>query len=383
MRNRRVGLSGKGTFVALVLASACGGSPPPEPAPPVAPPSPPAAASVEPQAPPPADTTPPAPPAPATLTGKSVPFPGATGPVSIDYIAYEAQASRVWVPVGTTGSVDVFDVATSTFKRVDGFRTIEREMRGKKRVMGPSAVAIGDTFAYVGNRATSEVCPVELATLKLGKCVKLANPTDGVAYVPSAKEVWVTTPKASSLVVLDASKPGALKVKTEIKVDGSPEGYAVDDAHGIFFTNLEDKDKTLAIDVASHKVKSTWSSSCGSDGPRGLASDSARGFVIVACTDHVEVLDAAHDGALLGKLDTGGGVDNIDYLASRGMLYAAAGKVANLTVAHVDDKGQLSVAATGATADGARNGVADANGGAYVPDSAGAALIAFGAPGGS
>src|SRR6202035_538617 len=116
------------------------------------------------------------------------------------------------------------------------------------------------------------------------------------------------------ITVLDTSTPGKLKVKTKIGLDGAPEGYAVDDTRGVFYTNLEDKDKTLVLDVKTHKVVATFEAQCGAEGPRGLAVDGGRGFLFVACTDHVEVLlDVAHAGTLISKLDTGAGVDNIDY----------------------------------------------------------------------
>lgn len=306
---------------------------------------------------------------------KGVTLPGSDAPASLDYIAYEPAHNRVWVPVGNTGSVDVYDVASGTFTRVDGFKTGQREYKGKKRTIGPSAVSIGDGFAYVGNRATSEVCPVDLASLKPGKCVKLPASTDGVSYVPSAKEVWVTTPDTQTIVVLDASKPAALKTKTSIKLEGDPEGYAVDGTRGVFFTNLEDKNKTVAIDVAAHKPKATWTPDCGEAGPRGLAADVVHGFVYVACTDHVAVLDPTHDGAQIGKLDTGVGVDNIDWVESSRLLYVAASKSATITIARADDKGQLTVVAAGSTSAGARNVVADASGNAYVADSMGAKLL--------
>ena len=322
--------------------------------------------------------------APASVTTQLVvepiSLPGASGPVSLDFLFYEPQASRVWVPAGGTGSVDVFEIAKHAFTRVEGFKTVERESHGKKRVVGPSSGAIGNGFAYVGSRATSEVCAVELQTLKLGSCLTLKGAPDGVEYVPSAREVWVTAPSMSAIFVLDALPKGVLKEKAIIKLDGEPECYALDDKRGLFLTNLEDKGTTLSIDLKTHSVKDTWSPACSADGPRGVAVDSARGLVLVACTDHVQAIDSAHGGALLGKLDTGAGLDNIDYNPSTGLVYAAAGKAARLTVAHLGDHGEFTVVASGETAAGARNAVADANGTVYVADPQGAHLLVLRAP---
>jgi DNA-binding beta-propeller fold protein YncE len=131
----------------------------------------------------------------------------------------------------------------------------------------------------------------------------------------------------------------------------------------------------VVVDIKTHKVKATWNAGCGSDGPRGLAVDSARGFVMVACTDHVQVLDAGHGGAKLGSLDTGAGVDNIDYVPEKGLLVVGAGKAATVTVAHLGDDGKLATVATGTTIAGARNAVADADGNAYVVDPQGGQLL--------
>jgi DNA-binding beta-propeller fold protein YncE len=312
---------------------------------------------------------------PTVLVSEPLALPGAVAPVALDYLFSEPERARIWVPAGGSGSVDVFDPTTHAFTRIEGFKTAEREGRGKKRVVGPSSGSVGQGVAYIGNRATDEVCEVNLQTLKLGVCLKLPSSPDGVEYVAATHEVWVTTPRTQSLTLLDASKAGSLKLKGSIKLDGEPEGYAVDETRGLFLTNLEDKGSTLAIDLKSHALKDTWQPSCGSDGPRGLALDSSRGLLLVACTDHVQALDMAHGGALLARLDTGGGLDNLDFVPQTGLLYAACGKAARLTVARVGDHGELAVVATGETAPGARNAVVDASGNAYVADSQGARLL--------
>ncbi len=289
--------------------------------------------------------------------------------MSLDYLGCDRAAGRFWIPAGGTGSVDVIDVATGQVSRIEGFPTAEREYRGKKHVVGPSSVTFGEHMVYVGNRATSEVCAVDPSTMKRGACVKLASSPDGIQYIAATKEVWVTTPRSRAISILDAAKPAALRVKGSIALPGDPEGYAVDSERGRFFTNLEDKDKTLAIDVKSHAIVATWEPRCGSEGPRGLALDASGQWLVVACTDHVQVLDAAHEGALRGRLDTGGGVDNLDYLPTSGRLYIASGATAQLTVAQLGDGGSLVSLGVVPTARGARNAVVNGDGTVCVASS--------------
>jgi len=108
---------------------------------------------------------------------------------------------------------------------------------------------------------------------------------------------------------------------------------------------------------------------CGKDGPRGLALDGDLDFLFVACTDHVEVLDAGHGGKQLSSIVTGPGVDNVDYVAHRRELFAAASRAATLTVARVDEHGTLTAVVVVPTAPGARNAVATEDGTAFLTDS--------------
>jgi hypothetical protein len=307
-------------------------------------------------------------------------LPGATAPASLDYLAYDRAGARIWVPVGDTGSVDVFDIEKRTFSRVDGFDKAEVEVRGKIRMLGPSAVTVGDGVVYVGDRATNKVCSVVPEAARLAACVELPTHTDGVLYIPSVKEVWVTTPRDHSVTVLDASTPRTLKPKLVVKTPGETEGYALDAHDGVFYTNLEDENLTVAIDVRTHAIRSTWSAGCASDGPRGLALDVARRFVFVACTASVQVLNLSQGGKWVAALDTGAGVDNIDYDGTNRLLYVAAGKAARLTVAKIEDDGHADTVATIPTVDGARNVVVDQNGNAYIADPKGARLLVVSAP---
>jgi hypothetical protein len=309
---------------------------------------------------------------PPAAAMQSFSLPGTSGPVTVDFIAYERARDRVWVPVGETGSVDVLDVASHTFARVDGFKTQEREVRGRKRTMGPSSVAFGEGVAFIGNRASNEVCTVDTTSLHVGTCVTLDSAPDALAWVPATHEVWATTPKEPSITILDAAP--TLHTKTKIRTAGEPEGCAL--GNGTFLTNYEDKNTTAVIDVASHEVKATWPLQC-SDGPRGIAADASRGLAIVACTNGLEALDTK-DGHVVGKLDVGDGVDLIDMVD--GTIYVAASKAARMTVARADVHGALTAISTIETRPGVRNAVVDAHGRVYAVDPIKGELLVMSAP---
>ena len=318
---------------------------------------------------------------------KSLPLPGTNGLVTLDYFAYDYTSRRLWVPAANTGSVDVIDTATDQIKRVEGFSVSQVELRGKLRSVGPSSVAIGDGVVYIGSRADSKICVINARTLNLGACIAFAPPSagmaaapDGLIYIAATRELWATSgappigiPAADrSIKILSASRRTNLTPAGKIPLPGSAEGYAVDNIHGRFYTNIEETGQTVAIDVRKRTVVSTWRS-C--DHPSGVAVDSKRGFVFVACGDHVIVLDAGQDGRLAGSIPTGAGVDNIDYAEGTGLLYAAAAEAAQLTIARVDNNGRPTSLAIVPTTKGARSVVAGTGGYAYLIDPLGGSIL--------
>jgi hypothetical protein len=298
--------------------------------------------------------------------------------IGMDYLLYNPRTKTVWAPAGNTGSVDVVEVATGKVSRIEGFATKEMERNGKKRTVGPSSATLGaDGTVYVGNRGDFSVCAIDEKKLAKGTCGKLDAMPDGISYVAKTNEVWVTTPRDKSIRILDAK---TLAQKAKLPFDGEPEGFAPDATRGRFYTNLEDKDVTLAIDLASHKTVATWKSNCGEQGPHGIRLAEAEGMLVVACSTRVQTLDVAHDGASLGSVDTGDGVDDVDYVPSTHEVFVGAAKAATLTIAKVDAKGAMTISAVVPTAEGARNGVAVAGGNVYLAHSKGSELVVATAP---
>jgi DNA-binding beta-propeller fold protein YncE len=306
----------------------------------------------------------------ASYKVRSQVLPGASpAGISMDYIAFDPSTRSVWVPAGNTGMVVVVDSTDGSLRTITGFSTAEMGTGDRKRTVGPSSVTIGDGVVYVGNRADSSVCAIDPKTLKKGTCHTLDSMPDGLAYVAVQKEVWVTTPRDKSIRVLDAT---SLQEKAKLTFQGNPEGFAVDEKHGRFYTNLEDKDLTLSIDIGSRKTLETWKPACGEDGPHGLRVDPAAGQLFVACSARAEVLDTAHGGKVLSSIDTGDGVDDIDYSPAAHRLYVGAARAGQLTVAAVDADGRLTAEARVPTPKGARNPAVTNKGIVYLAHSSSA-----------
>ena len=311
----------------------------------------------------------------SNYTVRTMPLPdNGTGDVSMDYIAFDPATNSLWVPGGNTGAVDVVDVTSGNVRQIPNLPTSQVQAQGGTRVLGPSGVSIGDGVVYIGNRGGSEVCAFNARSLARVGCAHLDSRPDGVAYVGPTKEVWVTTPGEQAIRVLDAS---TLMEKAKLTFPGNPEGYAVDAKRGRFYTNLEDKDRTVAVDLKTHETVATWNPACGGGGPHGLALDEAAGHLFIGCDALAEVMNVGGDGAVLSKVETGDGVDDINYAPATHLLYVGAARAAKLTVAHADPAGKLTTVVQVSTQNGARNGVVTKDGTVYLAHGGGVRLPAL------
>ena len=300
-----------------------------------------------------------------TVTTVPLP-PPATGGIYMDYLAYDPSTGFVWAPAGNTGAVDVVDTKTGKVTRIGDFATAEMTVRNGKRTFGPTSATIGKGVVYVGNRADKKICAIDARSLEKKSCGEIDSMPDGIAYAAPTNEVWVTAPRDNSLRILDAD---TLHQTSKMTYEGNPEGFAVDAKRGRFYTNLESKDRTLAIDLKTHATVATWNPNCGEDGPHGIRLDEKAGFLFIGCSTRALVMDVAHDGKVLSSIDTGDGVDDIDYSPSTHTLYVGAARAAKLTIAKVGKDGTLTLIEQVPTHAGARNGVVTKNGTVYLAHS--------------
>ena len=302
--------------------------------------------------------------APAAYAVKTLTLPGGgEAGIGMDVMAYDPHTRFLWAPAGNTGAVDVVDTATGKLTQVSGFPTKEVEARNGKRTVGPSAATVGDGVVYIVNRGDWTVCAVDARKLTKGACGALDASPDLLAYVAPTREVWVTTPRDHSIRVLDA---GTLAQKVKLTFDGEPEGLAVDTKRGRVYSNLEDKDRTLAIAIDTHETAATWNPACGEGGPHGLSLDETAGILFIACDAAAKAMDVGHDGKVLSSIDAGDGVDDLVYVPATHLLYVGSAKAGTLTIARANGAGLLTLEATVPTRPGARNAVVTERGTVYL-----------------
>lgn len=286
------------------------------------------------------------------------------GNITNDYITYDPKTNFVWVPAINLGSVFVIDAANEKVREIRGFATKEIQMRnGRSGAQGPSGVYVGDGVVYIGDRADKSICAVDERTLERKNCGHIDSTPEGVVYVAPTKEVWVTSPGDDSVRIVDSH---TLRQKAKLTFEGRPEGYAVDAKRGRLYMNYEDKDLTTAIDLKTRKTVAKWQPNCGPDGPHGLQIDQNSGYLFVACSTQAKVLNAGGNGHVMSSINTGDGVDDLNYSPATHMLYVGAAKAGTLTVARVNSAGHLSVIAVVPTHEGQRNGVVTKNGTVYM-----------------
>ena len=133
----------------------------------------------------------------------------------------------------------------------------------------------------------------------------------------------------------------------------------------------------MAVDLKTHETVATWNPACGGGGPHGLGLDVAAGHLFIGCDALAEVMNVGGDGAVLSKVDTGDGVDDIHYESATHLLYVGAARAAKLTIARADGAGKLTTVAQVPTQNGARNGVVTKDGTVYLAHGGGVKLPAL------
>jgi hypothetical protein len=315
------------------------------------------------------------PPADAPASLSPLALPGGGGPIGFDDLRYSAELHAVLVPAGRTGRLDLVDPRNQAVAEIGGFS--ESRPGGRGHGEGTTSADSGEGFVFASDRTQRIVAVTDPASRRIVASAKLAGGPDYVRWVGSTREVWVTEPgrKVIETFRLDGTSPPRLTGTGTIEVPDGPEALEIDPVRGRAYTNTW-HDSTVAIDLASRRIVGRWQNGC--KGSRGLALDVQRGFLFVGCDEGKAVLlDAGHDGKVLGQAKAGNGVDGIAFGARLSHLYVPAGEAADLTVVGVGSGGSLEVLGKVPAAPDAHCVTADDLGNVWVCDPTRGRLLTF------
>jgi hypothetical protein len=296
----------------------------------------------------------------------SVPLPGGSAGIGFDDLRYSATLNKVLIPAGRTGLLVLLDPEKHDLTEISGFSA--QEAYGGGHGEGITSVDEGRGLLFVTDRSSLKLHIVNPASKKIVSSTNLASSPDYVRFVAVTNEVWVTEPDRDQIEVFSLNdKPNSSAVHSGfVQVKGGPESLVIDGSRAVGYSNLW-KDKTVAVDLKSKKVVSTWPNTCQDS--RGLAFDQKAGVLFVGCAEGKAIsMDILHNGKIISTVTSGSGVDIVDYNTKTKHLYFPGAKSGTMAIIAVSPAHTLSVLGTLQTVNGAHCVISDSTGNLYVCD---------------
>ena len=255
-----------------------------------------------------------------------------------DYLTVDTASRRVFISRGT--HVMVVDADSG---KVAG------DIPGTEGVHG-IALAPELKKGFTSNGRAGTVTVFDLSTLAVTATIKVTgeNP-DAILYEPVSKRVFTFNGRGKNVTAIDAAS-GA--VAGTLPVGGKPE-FAVSDAAGVVYVNIEDTAEVVAFDAKTLAVKGRWKiASC--EDPTGLALDPKSKRLFAGCSGNktLSILSAA-DGKAIGTVPIGAGCDAVAFDPATGLVYASSGD-GTLNVVKENAPGAYASVETVTTKKGAR-----------------------------
>jgi YVTN family beta-propeller protein len=203
---------------------------------------------------------------------------------------------------------------------------------------------------FTSNGKGDSITVFDLETLATIAEVKISghNP-DAILYDPQSQHIYAFNGHSSSVTVVDAK---TAKELSTFALPGRPE-FAVTNAQGRIFVNLEDKNAVAVIDAASGAVRSTWPLP-GCDGPTGLALDTAHRRLFSACANKRLIVLDSESGRKIAELPIGAHVDAAAFDPETSLVFTSNGDSADVTVVDAATLDRYTVRGSLKTATGSK-----------------------------
>ncbi len=235
------------------------------------------------------------------------------GDGSWDYLTIDSAARRLYVTHGTR--VHVMDLDR---------KTVIGEIAPTPGVHGVAlAPELGRGFTSNGADATVTV--FDIRTLAPLKTLKVpGKKPDAILFDAFTKRLFTFNGGSANATAFDAATGEELG---SIGLGGNPE-FAVSDAAGHCFVNLEEEAEVVRFDPTTLQVTARWPLAPGA-GATALALDTGNHRLFSACRSRNLMVLNSDTGKIVANLPIGGGVDAIalDPLHRRAFISCGQGSV--------------------------------------------------------
>jgi len=175
---------------------------------------------------------------------------------------------------------------------------------------------------FVANAEGGQVAIFDGQTLRRVGSVDGLDDADNIRYDAVAKQVYVGYGDGA-LVILDALEGKRLG---EIKLDGHPESFQLEESGPRIFVNVPDAGHIAVVDRIRREVIDHWPLTMGSAN-FPMALDEPHHRLVVACRKPAGllVLDSA-SGRIVARVECPGDADDLWYDGARKRLYVSGGE---------------------------------------------------------
>ncbi|MER3546130.1 MAG: YVTN family beta-propeller domain-containing protein [Rhodanobacteraceae bacterium] len=206
---------------------------------------------------------------------------------------------------------------------------------------GVHGIALADDLhrGFISNGRANTVTVFDPSSLKTLQTIAVngENP-DAILYDAYSKRLFTFNGHSHDASVIDAASG---KLLGKIALPGKPE-FAVSDAQGHVYDNIEDKGELVEIDPQAMKVTATWElKNC--EAPSGLVMDIAHRRLFSVCQNKTMTVTDADSGKALASVPIGDGPDAAAFDPQRQLVFSSNGESGTLTIVHEDDANQYTV----------------------------------------
>lgn len=255
-----------------------------------------------------------------------------------DYLSYDARGHRVFI--GRSTRVWAIDADRGT---------VSGEIPGTDGVHG-IALAPGLNKGFTSDGRSNTVTVFDLDTLQVRRKIALTGvQPDAILYDPASRHVLSFNAKTRDVSVIDAALEREV---ARIPLPGTPE-FAVADARGLVYANIESNGSVVVIDTKRSRVLKTWSLGDCKE-PTGLALDRADALLFSTCQNGVMVALSTRNGKVAARLAIDAGPDAAAFDPALKQVYAANGRSGTLSVYRVESPTRFRRLPTIETQTGAR-----------------------------